>query len=73
VCNEIMLFSFVLQFLLIGILYDDLTAQIFVLFLLLLSSAEVVLALSVIIRYYKLTSVVYITPTYFVLSQTEKE
>jgi NADH:ubiquinone oxidoreductase subunit K len=67
ICNEIMLFSIILQFLLVGFFFDDLVVQIFVLFLLLLASAEVVIAFSLVIRFYKETDVVYIHPTYYVL------
>lgn len=66
ICNELMLFSLMLQFLLVGYIFQDLTVQIFVLFLLLLSSAEVVVIFSVIIRYYKVTDVIHLYPIYYI-------
>ena len=65
ICNELMLFSMMLQYLLIGYIYQDLTVQIFVLFLLLLSSCEVVVIFSIIIRYYKVTDTVHLYPIYY--------
>jgi NADH:ubiquinone oxidoreductase subunit K len=61
-----MLFSIVLQFLLIGFMYDDMIPQVFVLFILLIASAEVVVVLSIVIRLYKISRIVYIQPVYFI-------
>jgi len=73
ICHELMLFSLILQLVLIGYLFDDLIPQIFALFLLLLSSAEVVVVFSIIIRYYKLTEVVLIYPVYYINSPQPKK
>ena len=64
-CNELMIFSIMLQFLLIAHVFQDLNIQIFVLFILLLSSAEVVVIFSIIIRYYKVSDITTIYPVYY--------
>jgi NADH:ubiquinone oxidoreductase subunit K len=55
-----------LNFLLAGSLYGDIIPQLFVLFIILTASAEVVVAFSIILTFYRQTGVIYITPTYFV-------
>lgn len=51
ILNEILVFCLMLLFLCFGFLFDDLLAQVFVLFLLILSSCEVVIAFSIIIGF----------------------
>jgi len=72
ICNEIILFGLILQLLLLGSFFNDITPQIFVLFILLIASAEVVIAFSVILRYYRLTDAVYVYPVYYVTKKNNK-
>lgn len=52
VLNEILIFSLMLQFLVVGFIFDDLSVQVFVLLILVISSCELVIGLSLIISYF---------------------
>ena len=53
ILNEVLLFLLMIILISCGYLYDDLNSQIFVLFLLVVSSCEIVIGLSLILYYEK--------------------
>jgi NADH:ubiquinone oxidoreductase subunit K len=56
ICNELFIFSIILNLLLVGSIYDDLIPQVFVFFILATSSAEIVIGLSIIVKLYRIPS-----------------
>jgi len=62
--NELMVFSLILLFLVFGFIFNDLTPQLFVLFILVVSSCEVVIGFSIIVDFFSRVKTVHVVKFY---------
>lgn len=58
ILNELLIFSIIIQLLIFGFLFDDLIPQIFVLFILVVSSCEIVIGFSLILTFFLKTQTI---------------